>query len=373
MRAWLRFIFTIALALLGIQNSVSAQAVNPNWKAEWDKTLELAKKEGKVVVSIPASAELRKLTEEGFKKRYPGIETELVPARGTTVTRKIVDESKAGIRYFDIHIGGSNSAVSGLLDEGVLEPIEPYMILPEIKDAKNWWGGHMWVDRAKRYIYSFQAYLTESMWRNETLAKADEFRSYDDLLNPKWRGKIGILDPRTPGAGDSNWAYIWLVKGEDYLKKLAAQNLVIGRDQRVLGESLAKGKIAVVIGLTYYSLLPFVNAGLPVKPVPPLKEGTYGTGGSGNLTIIKNPPHPNATKIFVNWLLGKEGQEITTKAMGQATRRLDVDTKWLKDHGVIAAKDRLSIKEYLDVENQSEEKLEKVREPAIKFANKILD
>ena len=372
MRRWLRFTFPMALSLLAIQSLVSAQTVNPNWKAEWDKTLELAKKEGKVVVSIPASAELRKLTEEAFKKRF-GIDAELVPGRGSAIIRRIADESKAGVRHFDIHIGGSNSVVSGLLDEGVLEPLEAWLIIPEVKDPKNWWGGHMWVDRAKRYIYSFQAYLTESMWRNENLAKAEEFRSYDDLLNPKWRGKIGILDPRTPGAGDSNWSYMWVTKGEDYLRKLVAQNLLIGRDQRLLGENLAKGKIAVVIGLTYYSLLPFVNAGLPVKPLPSLKEGTYGTGGSGNLAIIKNPPHPNATKVFVNWLFSKEGQEITTKALGQATRRLDVDTKWLREYGVMPAKDQLSVKDYLEAENQSEEKLEKVREPAVKLANKLLD
>lgn len=54
----------------------------------------------------------------------------------------------------------------------------------------------------------------------------------------------------------------------------------------MLGENLAKGRVAVMIGLTYYSLLPFIKAGLPVKPVPTLKEGTYGTGGSGNLAII---------------------------------------------------------------------------------------
>ncbi len=370
MKTWLR-IFATAGLLLALADSASAQSGSA--KAEWDKIVEAAKKEGKVVVSIPASAEFRKLTEEAFKKRYPSIELELVPARGSVVIRKIADESKAGVRNFDIHIGGSNSAVSGLLDEKILEPFEPFLVLPEVKDAKNWWGGHMWVDNAKRYIYTFQAYLTESMWRNETLVKDGDIRSYDDMLNPKWKGKIGMLDPRTPGAGDSNWAYIWQVKGEDYLKKLAGQSLVIGRDQRVLGESLAKAKLAMVLGLTYYSMLPFATAGLPVKPVPSLKEGTYGTGGSGNITVIKNLPHPNATKVFINWLLGKEGQELTTKAMGQATRRLDVDTKWLKDHGVIAAKDQLSLKEYLEAENQSEEKLEKVREPAIKFANKILD
>jgi len=370
MKKWVE-ISAVAYFFLAV-SSVSAQAPRPVWQTQWDKTIEAGKKEAKVVVSLPASAELRKLAEETFKQRF-GIEVEVIPGRGASVVRRIADEAKAGVRHFDIHIGGSSSLVTALLSEGILEPIEPWLLLPEVRETKNWWGGHMWVDQGRRYIYSFQAYLTESMWYNTALMRPEEARSYDDFLNPKWKGKIGYLDPRTPGAGDSNWSYMWMVKGEDYLKKLAAQSLFISRDQRLLAENLAKGKIALVIGLTHYTFLPFIRAGLPVKPLPGPREGTYGTGGSGNLSIIKNPPHPNATKVFVNWLLGKEGQEVFTKAMGQATRRLDVDTNWLKDFGVLPAKDHLTLKQFLEAENQSEEKLEKVREPALKVANKLLD
>ena len=368
MKEWFKLVALIVL----VAEPVLAQTSKPAWQTEWDKTVEAAKKEGKVVVSIPASAELRKMTEETFKQRY-GIGIEIVPGRGASIVRRIADESKAGVRNFDIHIGGSSSLVTALLAEGILEPIEPWLMLPEVKEAKNWWGGHMWVDQGKRYIYAFQAYLTESMWYNSDLLRPEEARSYDDFLNPKLKGKIGFLDPRTPGAGDANWSYIWMVKGEDYLKKLAAQSLFINRDQRLLAENLAKGKIALVIGLTHYTFLPFLRAGLPVKPLPSPKEGTYGTAGSGNLSIVKNPPHPNATKVYVNWLLGKEGQEVFTKAMGQATRRLDVDTQWLKDVGVLPAKDRLTLKQFLEAENQSEERLEKVREPALKVSSKLLD
>jgi ABC-type Fe3+ transport system substrate-binding protein len=338
---------------------------------EWDKTLDAARKEGRVRVSIPASVELRKQLEDGFQKRY-GIEVEVFTARGSAAVRRMADEFKAGVRHFDLHIGGSSSMVSGLLDEGLCDAIEPWLVLPEVKDSKNWWGGHMWVDSAKRYVYAFQAYLTESIWYNSDLLKPRELSSYDDFLAPKLKNKIGFLDPRSPGAGDSQWSFIWDVKGEAYLRKLVAQELVVGRDQRLLAENLAKGRVAVMLGLTYYSYLPFIKAGLPVKSLPALKEGTYGTGGSGNLAIIKNPANPNATKIFVNWLLSREGQEIASKALGQATRRLDVDTKWLTEGGVIAAKDQLSVKEFLRIENQSEEKLEKVREPALKVAQSLL-
>jgi ABC-type Fe3+ transport system substrate-binding protein len=165
---------------------------------------------------------------------------------------------------------------------------------------------------------------------------------------------------------------MWQVKGEQYLKKLVAQDLYLGRDQRLLAESLAKGRVAVMIGLSYYSFLPFLKAGLPIKPLPTLKEGNYGTGGSGNLAIIKAPAHPNSTKVFINWLLGREGQEVVSRALGQATRRLDVDTRWLRESGTIPAKDAMSVSDFLQIENQSEEKLEKVREPASKVAHALL-
>lgn len=351
----------------------AGQAPKPAWQAEWDKAVEAAKKEGKVVVSVPASAELRKGLEEGFKRRF-GIEVEAVAARGAAIVRKIIEESRAGVRYFDIHIGGSESVVTGLLPEGILEPVEPWLILPEVKDPKQWWGGHIWVDKAKRYVYSFQAYQTVTLWHNSELMKAEEVLSFDDLLNPKLKGKIGFLDPRTPGSGASMWSYLREIKGEEFLKKLVGQKLVLSRDQRLLAENLAKGKINLVVGVTYYSLLPFFKAGLPVKPLSSTpREGLYVSGGSGHLTIIKNPPNPNAAKLFVNWLLSKEGQEIFSKSLGQATRRLDVDTQWLKEVGILPAKDGLTLEQYYRLENQSEEKVHKIRAPGAELARKLLD
>ena len=358
------WILIFATAAYGQQSKAAGSA-------EWDKLVEAAKKEGKVTVSIPASAEMRKQLEEQFIKRY-GIEVETITARGSSAVRRMADEFKAGVRYFDLHIGGSSSITSGMLDEGILDPIEPWLVLPEVKDPKQWWGGHLWVDNAKRFVYVFQAYLSEVIWYNTDLVKPNEIRSYDDFLNPKWKGKIGYLDPRTPGAGDSTWSFMWQVKGEEYLKKLAAQDLYLGRDQRLLAESLAKGRVAVMIGLSYYSYLPFLKAGLPIKTLPRLKEGNYGTGGSGNLAVIKAPAHPNSTKVFVNWLLGREGQEIVSRALGQATRRHDVDTSFLRESGTIAAKDVMSVNDFLQIENQSEEKLDKVREPAAKVAQVLL-
>jgi iron(III) transport system substrate-binding protein len=363
----------LALIVVGLLRGVELLAQSgPPRPVEWDKIIDAGKKEGRVVVSVPASADLRKEVEKAFKQRF-GIEAELIAGRAASIVGKIQQEVKSGVYNFDLHVGGSESMVTGLLAEGILAPFEPALILPEVKEPKNWWGGHIWVDHARRHIYSSQAYQTENIWYNTELVRPEEIRSFADLLHPKWTGKIGYLDPRTPGSGTSIWSFLWQLRGEAFLKKLAAQKLFLGRDQRVLAESLAKGKISLVIGLTYYSFLPFLKAGLPVKPLPNPRDEVYVSGGSGHVAIIKGAPHPNATKVFVNWFLGKEGQEIFGKAMGQGTRRLDVETQWLKEFGVIAAKDSLTPEQYPKLENQSEEKVFKVREPAAELARKILD
>jgi ABC-type Fe3+ transport system substrate-binding protein len=362
--------FFIVAGFFLLAATASAQTGKPG--AEWEKVLEAAKKEGKVVASIPPSAELRKGLEEAFTKRY-GIALESVPGRGASVIRRIVDESKAGIRYFDLHFGGTESTVRGLLPENILEPIEPWFVLPEVKDPKNWWGGHIWIDNAKRWIYSFAAYQTQTLNYNADLVKPEEIRSFDDYLNPKWQGKIGFSDPRIPGSGASIWSFLLQVKGEEYLKKLVVQKLFLGRDLRLLAESLVKGRTSHTLGIGHTEFAPFIKAGFPVKSLPIPKEGLYATAGYGSLVILKNGPHPNATKIFVNWLLGKEGQEIFSRSMGEATRRFDVDTKWMKELGVLAAKDGLTIEQYYKMENQSEDKIYKVREPGAEMAKKLLD
>ena len=150
----------------------------------------------------------------------------------------------------------------------------------------------MAIDKEKRFTYIFSAFLVSNFWHNTKSASAEELRSYDDLLNPKWKGKIGWYDPHQPGAGAQAWEYLWKHKGEDYLKRLVTQDLQLSRNARVLAESLAREKVAVTIGMNYYGFRSFVEAGMPLKALPIFKEGTYGTAGSGILAIIKNRPTP---------------------------------------------------------------------------------
>ena len=359
--------------LIAVVASIYADSARAQWEAEWERVQAAARKEGKLVISIPPSADLRKALEESVKKRF-GIELEIVLANSATTTKRVGDEFKAGVRYFDVITSTWESLSYNLLPMGVVEPLEQSWILPEVKDPDKWWGGHIWTDSAKKFAYSPYAYMLDNIWYNSGHAKPEELRTYDDLLNPKWKGKIAFWDPRSAGgAALGIWGYLWLTKGEAYLKKLAQQNLLLIEDRRLVADSLARGKVAVAIGATYYSYAAFMKAGLPVKPLPPSKEGTFVSQGNGGPVVIKNHPHPNAAKVYVNWLLSKEGQQVYSKAFGQATRRLDVDTTWMSEIGVRPAKDNITVDDFYKWQNAIEDKDLTVRRPALEFARKILN
>lgn len=361
----------LTIFLLLSADWVGAQPAPSGRGGEWEKIVDAAKKEGRVVVSIPTSADLRKALDSEFKKAFPSIELELNAARGSININKIAEEQNAGVHTMDLHLGGTASIISGLLAPNFLDPVMPAMILPEVRDPKYWWGGHIWADEAKKYIYGFTAFMTESIWCNTTLVKPEEINSWESLLDPKWKGKIAILDPRSPGAGESNWAFLLRIKGEQFLSRLAAQDMTVGRNLRQLGEAVARGKSAISIGVSYYTYVPFIKAGLPVRSISNIKEGYYAATGSGNLAIVKDAPHPNAAKVFVNWLLSKDGQSVFTKALGQPTRRFDVDTKWTKEHGQPAAKEFMTPEKFDELENNSEEVINKYRARAVKLAEKL--
>jgi ABC-type Fe3+ transport system substrate-binding protein len=356
-----------AILILFAAPDLSAQS---NWQQEWAQVQTLGRKEGKVVVNIPPSAELRKALEQAFPKKF-GIEIELVLGQGATIAKRAADEYKAGVHYFDVLTGTYITTSRSLMPLNAVEPLEPSWILPEVKDPKNWWGGHIWGDKTGRFLYYPTAFAVDNLWYNADTIKPDDVRSYDDLLNPKWKGKIGLFDPRLGGAGLALTSYLWMTKGEEFLKKLVSQQPLIG-DRRVVGDALARGKIGITIGATYYTFLPFIKAGLPVKPFPRPREGTYVTSGNGGPVLVKNPPHPNAAKVFVNWFLSKEGQEIYDKAFGNATRRVDVDTSWLSEFGVHASKDSMTVEEYQKNELSSEEKIQKIRLPTQELLRKLL-
>lgn len=358
---------SLGAALLVAANARPAQA-----QEEWQKVLETAKKEGKVVVGGPPTAVLRQKFKETFEKRF-GIEMELVSAPGPQNASRAQSEFKAGVRYFDVLHGGSGT-LEPLMYENMLVPLMDLVILPDVKDPHQWWGGHLWEDNLKtnRFIYSFSADFSTPPFYNADLVKPGEISSYDDFLHAKWKGRIGLFEPRVPSAGQGLWGFLMKIKGKEFLQKLAKQDLFISRDGKQLADALAKGTVAVNLGQSQRFIDPYVKAGIPIKPLRTIKEGLSGSNGFGTVAVMRNAPHANAAKVYLNWLLGKEGQDLYSRALTQGTRRLDVDTTWLAKLDSAAAKDVMSPEEFEKVRFYGEDIIKHWREPGGEFARQIL-
>jgi len=364
----LNLVYSFLIATVVLVNGIHA-ADAPD---EWKKVIEAAKKESKIVAGGPPTAVLRKQFKETFENRF-GIELELLSAQGAQNAQRAMSEFKAGVKYFDVLHGGSGT-IEPLKYENMLAPFMDFVILPDVKDPKQWWGGHMWEDNVKtnRFIYSFSADFSVPPFYNTTLIKPDEITSFDDFLQPKWKGKIGMFEPRIPSAGQGLWGYLMRAKGKEFLQRLAEQNLFIHRDGQQIAVGLAKGNLAVALGLAQRFVDPYIKGGLPIKTLTSIKERLGGSNGFGAVAIMANAPHPNATKVYINWLLGKEGQELYGRALTQGSRRLDVDTKWLARFNTPAAKDMTTPEEFEKIRFYGEDVIINWREPAGEFARKIL-
>jgi ABC-type Fe3+ transport system substrate-binding protein len=365
---WINQMLLLGALLLALFHGTAFSADAPE---DWKKIIEAAKKEGKVVAGGPPTAVLRKQFKETFESRF-GIELELLSAPGPQNAQRAIAEFKAGVKFFDVLHGGSGT-LEPLKNENMLAPFMDFIILSEVKDPKQWWGGHLWEDNVKsnRFIYSFSADFSVPPFYNSDLIKAGEINSYDDLLQPKWKGKIGMFEPRVPSAGQGLWGYLMRAKGKEFLQKLAEQNLYIQRDGQQLAVALAKGNLAVALALAQRFVDPYIKGGLPIKVLTSVKEGMGGSNGFGTVAVMANAPHPSATRVYINWLLGKEGQELYGRALTQGSRRFDVDTKWLARYNTPAAKDVTTPEEFEKVRFYGEDVIVNWREPAGEFARKI--
>jgi ABC-type Fe3+ transport system substrate-binding protein len=364
--------FTFLLCFLFTGLVIVSAVESADAPAEWNKIVDAAKKEGRVVVGGPPTGVLRQKFKETFEKKF-GIELELLSAAGPQNASRAISEHKAGVKYFDVLHAGSGT-LEPLVEENMLAPFMDFVILPEVKDPRQWWAGHMWEDNIKtnRFIYSFTADFSTPPFYNADLVKPGEIASYDDFLNPKWKGKIGFFEPRIPSAGQGLWGFLMKIKGKEFLQRLANQELFISRDGKQLADALGKGTVAVNLGQSQRFLDPYIKAGVPIKPLHTIKEGLSGSNGFGTAAVLKNAPHPNAAKVYINWMLGKEGQELYSQGLTQGTRRLDVDTKWLAKFNSSAAKDVMTPEEFEKVRFFGEDVIKNWREPGGEFARQIL-
>ena len=292
--------------------------------------MAMAKAERMVSIQSTAGSESRAALVQAFKEKY-GLNIEMVAGNGSEMAQKLLRERAAGIYAVDINVVGNTTPITDLKPKQALDPIEPLIILPEAKDPQAWWGGGLqWVDKEHMELATL-GQPEPAITINTNLVQSGEVKSYKDLLNPKWKGKIALRDPSAVGGG-GKWFSVAIQSGMlnlDYMRQLAKQDPVVVRDGRLQAEWLAQGKYAIGVATQGSVIEPMMQLKVPLLQLVP-EEGTYLASGSTCLALVNRAPHPNATKIFVNWFLTKDGQTTLSKAMGSQSYRLDVPTDHLK-------------------------------------------
>jgi iron(III) transport system substrate-binding protein len=354
--------------------TLGAGEAKPNWQAEWDRTVRAAEQEGQVMVSIGGYGAI--IDSGVFQKTYPKIKITHMTGAGTDLTQRISAERRAGKYLIDVYNGGGNSLFQVLYQGKMLDPIKSTLILPEVTDATKWFEGKQkYADKEGQYIFVYEGNVSAGAGAayNSQLVDPREYKSYWDFLNPKLKGKILSTDIRKVRGAGIPWQFLYYSSelGPKYLRRLFGEmEVTLTADLRQAIDWLGTGKFAVGMPIQGGTVYKAKNQGLPVDEFSPyhFKEGVNLSSAFGSLAMMNRAPHPNAAKVFVNWLLSREGQTLFQKVIsvpGDArnSRRVDVP----KDH-IPADQQRHDKMSYFDTDNADTKDLR----PAIKLLDEIL-
>jgi len=318
--------FLVLSAALWNGQALSAEV---SWESEWGRTVKAAEQEGQVVIyKISGDSEWH-----AFQKKYPRIKVVLVAASAAQIQQRLLAERRAGKFLADVvRLGGGTT--TALYKAKALDPMPPAFVLPEVKDVSKWFEGkHHYNDVENQYVFAYAAFPLHLLGYNQKIVDPQSLRSFWDLLEPKWKGKITIKDPREPGGGSPLlFLYHNPQLGPDYIKKLfTVAGLTFIRDERQQTDWIASGKFPIAITAKASEVEDAKKKGLPVDVLDGhafKKDGVGLEAGGTMVALVNKAPHPNAAKVLLNWFLSREGQMTVQKTgpdePGQNSLREDI-------------------------------------------------
>jgi len=258
--------------------------------------LEGAKKEGTLTIYTSATVDDMTALTTAFTKKY-GIKTQVWRASSENIIQRSATEARGG--RFDVDVFETDGvAMEAVYREKLLQEVRsPFLaeLMPEaIRPHKEWIG-----DRVQIFTAAY----------NTRLVKKDDLpKSYDDLTNPKWKGKLGIE------AGDYDWfsavvSELGEEKGLKLFREIAAKNgLSIRKGHTLIANLVVSGEVPLALTTYLYKALQLKNDGAPIDylVLPPQIARAQGTG------MARKAPHPHAAVLFMDFLLS-DAQEILAK------------------------------------------------------------
>src|SRR5947208_10664640 len=214
-------LFVLFASFLVLPGVAEAQ---PDLKRQWETTVEAAKKEGAVVIYGPHNPIYQQLWTV-FQKNFPEIKFTFVPGKSAEHLQRLVAERRAGKYLADLVMGGSSTYAS--FAPGTMEPLKPLLLLPEVNDPSAWWDRklHFADPQNQAAIIISGEVGTRRGSYNTKLVDPKEIQSWWDLLQPKWKGKLGSFDPRVAGGGGETFMF----RSEEHTSELQSPDHLVCR------------------------------------------------------------------------------------------------------------------------------------------------
>ncbi len=251
-----------------------------------------AKREGSVsFYAAYPNAAFQAATVKSFQDKY-GVRVDLLQVRASELHERIRAEQASG-RFLGDVLQASDASTALRVSTGHVGP------LGDIPNARNLLPGHGSLEfRIPSFIAPFGIMINTALVKPE-----DEPKSWRDLLAPKWNGKILVDDPRALGSGHAFFVALLTALGEDFHRALAAHGVILSRDVGASERRAGRGEFPIWIPAAT-SGRAALN-GLPVKYLAPA-EGV--PNSAMDHSILKNAPHPNAARLFIDHFLDVEFQ-----------------------------------------------------------------
>ena len=256
--------------------------------------VERARKEGTFMLYTSMNTPDVNQLFDGFRKKYPFIAPKAYTTRSAALLERVITEARAGKQFADV-IQGNAFTLYMLAKRGHTEAYAS----PEAKSYPT-----MYRDPAGGWIAVYLQ-LNVLAYNTKLVSRAEAPKGYDDLLNPKWKGRMGLDDKQ----------YIWYdgmlkafgrEKGLAYMKRLASQGINFRSGNTLLASLLAAGEFGILINARPEGIDELQQKGAPVEWVAAKPT----TANVLPIAVAKNAQHPNAGKLFMDYMLSEDGQKL---------------------------------------------------------------
>jgi len=274
--------------------------------------IDAAKKEGQIVYYTSTDLPVAEKLAKAFEAKYPGIAVRVERTGAERVFQRIGQEYSSNIHAVDVVNSSDAAHFIVWKRDGVLLPYVP-------EDVAKYPAEHRDVDGQ---FASFRVWLSIIAYNTNLVKAEDAPKSFADLLDPKWKGKIVKAHPGYSGTIMTATYQMQRDLGWTFFEQLAKQNIMQVQSSADPPKKLDLGERAVMADGNEYNIFQMKEAGRPVEPV-------YATEGSpliiGPNGIFKSSPNPNAAKLFQSFALGREAQQLIIDVGG--LRSVHPDTR----------------------------------------------